>query len=287
MVAKKQSSDENIRTPPESDRLSGDEVENVISAPRTADGQDAQMADQLQELKDMVSSLALSLRETQVRNTQNTAFQNTLSEIKQLARAIPASVATAVVDQPGIPRDDHNDCGCGCLDSSCCCFEIVLDKIRAVQPQGVIEVADSGDTALPIPLINELEVRLFASIDNVGILIPSLSTTMGLRVPSLLSGGGPGLWMPLDRVIGRVFLKKGSSKTVIIDFQGTEVDEGAERPIGFKDEHGAASGSITLDCCASKIYPPMPVDLSFNFGGTGGGNPGTISMAYFARRVCC
>jgi len=210
-----------------------------------------------------------------------------VAELKQLVTQLMAAVqATSAVQAraAATPPTDKgcDDCGCGCTDSSCCCFEIVLDKIRAIQPQ--LEPADSGDAG---PLINELEVRLFASIGNVGILIPSLSTTMGLRVPGLLSGGGPGLWMTLDRVIGRIYLKKGTTKTIAVDFQASEVDEGVERPIGWKDEHGMASGSITLDCCTCKIYPAMPTDLSFTQGGTGGGQPGAISLAFYARRVCC
>ena len=109
---------------------------------------------------------------------------------------------------------------------------------------------------------------------------------MGLRVPSFLVGGGPGLWMPIGAVINRVFVKKGTTRTFTVEFQASEIDEGIERPVGWKDEHGMASGSITLDCCTSE-FPPMPTDLSFDFGGTGGGIPGAISLAFSARRVCC
>jgi hypothetical protein len=287
MAAKKQPAVENTATSTETQRASTVAQNDVVPAAPTTNQQDEQMAKQIVELKDLVASLAVAVQETQARSAQNTEFQNTISEIKRVATTIPTAAGYSAMPRPASVKDDCDDCGCGCIDSSCCCFEIVLDKVRAIQPQGILEIADSGDTTLPVPLINELEVRLFAAIDNVGILIPSLSTTMGLRVPSLLSGGGPGLWMPLDRLIGRVFLKKGTSRTVVVDFQGSEVDEGIERPLGFKDEHGAASGSITLDCCTSKIYPPMPTDLSFDFGGSGGGNPGAISLAFYARRVCC
>lgn len=242
----------------------------------SADPPDAAINRQMSELKELVLSLSAAVQESQTRNAQNAEFRSTLSEIKQVARAIPA--ATAIAPVP------HDGCGCDCCTASdCCCFEIVLDKVRAIQPQ--LEPADMGDAG---PTINELEVRLFASIENVGVLIPGLSTTMGLRVPSFLAGGGPGHWVSLNNaVINRVYLKKGTTKAVTVDFQAAEVDEGIERPAGWKDEHGTASGSITLDCCTSKIYPPMPTDLSFDFGGTGGGIPGAISVAFYARRVCC
>lgn len=278
MAAGKQPIDENRTTQGEAARTSAAPV-----APVSLTSHNEQMATQMAELKGLVTSLMATVQETRVRGAQDAEFQNTIAEIKQVARAIPTVAAYAATPQAGPAKDDCDDCGCGCVNSSCCCYEIVLDRIRAIQPQGILEAPDAGDVPL---LINQLEVRLFASIDNVGILIPSLSTTMGLRVPSLVSGGGPGLWMSLDRVIGRVFVKKGTSRTVTVDFQGAEIDEGVEAPLG-KDEYGSASGSITVDCCSAKIYPPAPTDLSFNFGGAGGGNPGAISMAFYARRVCC
>lgn len=262
------------------------ETERSLPAADTFSAQDELLADQMAELKDLVLSLKNTVQETQARATQNAMFKTTMDEIKQVANTIPLAGYSAVA-QPTPGKQESGDCDCGCTDSGCCCFEIVLDRVRAIQPQGILEPADMGDTALPLPTINELEVRIFASIDNIGILIPSLSTTLGLRVPSLISGGGPGLWMPINQVIGRVFVKRGVLENVLVEFQGSEIDEGAERPIAFKDEHGFASGSITLDCCMSRIYPPIPTDLSFNFGGTGGGNPGAISLAFYARRVCC
>lgn len=278
MATRKQPIDENRTTLSEATPASA-----ALVAPVSLSSHDEQMATQMAELKGLVASLMATVQETRARGAQEAEFHNTIAEIKQVARAIPTAAAYATTLQAAAGKDDCDDCGCGCVDPGCCCYEIVLDRVRAVQPQGVLEAPDAGDVPL---LINQLEVRLFASIDNVGVLIPSLSTTMGLRVPSLLSGGGPGLWMSLDRVIGRVFVKKGTSRTITVDFQGAEIDEGVEAVLG-KDEYGNASGSITVDCCSAKIYPPAPTDLSFNFGGAGGGNPGAISMAFYARRVCC
>lgn len=235
-------------------------------------------------------------------------MQKVLSQIVQSignadvvgARDVPVASAAESLAPPQeqrVPRvvgyevaHEGGGCDCDCTAPGCCCFDIYLDKVRGIQPQGLLEPADMGDTTLPIPTINELEVRLFISLDNnknVGLLLPGLSTTMGIRVPSILTGGGPGLWMPICQVVGRVCLKKGTIRNVAINCWGSEIDEGAERPIGFKDEHGEASGSITLDCCTSIIYPPMPIDLSFDQGGIGGGQPGAISMAFYAKRVCC
>lgn len=243
---------------------------------------------QMRELKELTVSLMSAVREMQTQSSQNIVFQDAIADVKSAARAMMVSGPRPGTGAHVDPTGAEQDCECtSCVSTQCCCFEIVLDKIRGIQPQGLLEPADLGDTTLPLPTINELEVRLFASIDNIGVLIPGLSTTMGIRVPSILAGGGPGLWQPIGAVIGRVTVRKGTTQTVMVDFQGAEIDEGGERPIGFKDEHGAASGSITLDCCMDRIYPSTPTDLSFDQGGIGGGQPGAISIAFSARRVCC
>ncbi len=182
----------------------------------------------------------------------------------------------------GEPVTDRRECGCGCVHPNCCCFDIVFDKVRAIQPQA--EPADSGDIA---GLHNNLEVVIFASVNGRGIMVPSISSTLDLDVGSLILGGKPGMWVSIDRVIERICLPKGSSQTIQVCFEAGEIDKGVERPLGLKDEYGYACGTITLDCCASLIYPNMPTDLSFEHGGTGGGVPGMISLAFYARRVCC
>ena len=260
----------------------------ILPDPIVAVAADQSQDQQIKELKELTVALMSAVKDMQTQNAQNVVFQDAIADVKSAARAMmvspPATASAAFVDAHGV----RQDCDCdSCVSAQCCCFEIVLDKIRGIQPQGLLEIADIGDTTIPIPTINELEVRLFASIDNIGILLPSLSTTMGIRVPSVLAGGGPGLWQPIGAVIGRVTVPKGTLQTVTVEFQGSEIDEGVERLLGFKDEHGAASGTITLDCCSAKIYPPMPTDLSFDHGGSGGGQPGAISIAFFARRVCC
>jgi hypothetical protein len=234
-------------------------------------------------------------------------MQKVLSQIVQSmgtadvagAREAPVARVAESVAPPQVQRvptvvgyevaHEGRDSDCECTSPGCCSFDIYFDKVRGIQPQGLLEPADMGDTTIPIPTINELEVRLFISLDNtpVGLLLPNLSGTIGIRVPSILTGGGPGLWMPINQVVGRVYVKKGTLRNVTIRCQGSEIDEGIERVVGFKDEHGEATGSITLDCCTAIIYPSTPIDLSFDQGGIGGGQPGAISMAFYAKRVCC
>lgn len=63
-----------------------------------------------------------------------------------------------------------------------------------------------------------------------------------------------------------------------------EHDEGAERLIGLKDEIGEGRGTITLDCCMDKIYPPMPIEVYLIHGGEG---RGMVQVFFYAERVCC
>jgi hypothetical protein len=277
----------------------------------------SRQAETLLEVADKLASAAqnfsLQREEVQRMRVMQEDIQRVMAQLAQgveSSNAIAARVASGAREAPAarakepctqrtetISAENKEDCDdgdCGCTHPGCCCFDIYLDKIRGLQPQGLLELADSGDTSLPIPTINELEVRLFIALDNapVGLLLPSLSTTMGVRVPSLLAGGGPGLWMPINQVVGRVCLKKGTMRQVMLNAQGSEVDEGIERPLGFKDEHGEASGFITLDCCTRTIYPPAPIDLYFDHGGVGGAppgshTPGAIQLAFYAKRVCC
>jgi hypothetical protein len=244
------------------------------------------VADQTQaiaELREAVASLVQSVQDSQVRKSQTDSLRANIDDVKAEVRQARTMLASNGAAVPAEQRGGCDDCGeCGCVSEDCCMFEIVLDKVRATQPQA--EPADMGEIG---PFWNELEVRIFASVDGIGIVLPSLSTTMALRVPSFLAGGGPGLWMPINRVIQRVSVKKGTTLAVTVDFQASECDDGLERVVGWKDEHGEASGTVMVDCCVAKAYPPMPTDLSFDHGGTGGGIPGAISLAFYARRICC
>lgn len=128
-----------------------------------------------------------------------------------------------------------------------------------------------------------MEVQIYVTVDNIGVLIPGLATTMDLRA----SGGlnpGPGPWVVVNRVVNRVQVPKGITKVFNVATEVREHDEGVERPIGFKDELGEATGSIALNCCMDEIYPPMPIDVELVHGGEGGG---TVQIAFYAKRVCC
>jgi hypothetical protein len=233
--------------------------------------QQRQLLETQRNLRNIMERIATGIEESATASARDA--ERMMSSQMQQAPPAPAH---------GEPVYDRHDCGCGCVSSNCCCFEIVLDKVRAIQPQ--LEPADSGDI---VGLHNHLEVMLFASINGRGICWPSFTGTADLSVGSIALGGKPGMWVIVDRVIDRICLPKGTTQAVEVAIEAAEIDKGVERPAGLKDEYGFASGMIALDCCAPKIYPSMPIDLSFEHGGTGGGVPGMISVAFYARRVCC
>ena len=206
-------------------------------------------------------------------------FKSTLErqELVQEEKSMVAEVTKAIGEtakrlaaarHPGTHHIEESRPCCECISSACCCFEIVLDSVRATQPQSILEPGDSGD----IPgFANPLEVRFFAAIDGIGVLVPSLWGVMQLRVGGTLTGGKPGPWTDLHNiVIGKICLPKGESREIEVAFDAAEIDAGLERPIHLKDEFGTAAASLTLDCGCKKVYPAKPAVLRFIHGGAGG-----------------
>jgi|ERR1044071_464812 hypothetical protein len=179
------------------------------------------------------------------------------------------------------PHGSEDDCGCGCVSPGCCCFEIVLEKMRATAHQ--LEPSDSGE--LPF-VVNAMEVQLYTEANGSGIMFPSIASFVDLRIDNiLLSGGSPGPWVYIKQVVNRVYVKKGTTMRCPFSFQVRESDERlTEQATGAgKDEFGDASGYIDLNCCVPVIYPELTTEISLNYGGKGGGR---IQVVVFARRVC-
>jgi hypothetical protein len=228
---------------------------------------------QINELKELTNSLIQSVQLMQSQAFKNNKVEDSIADLKATTRAL------MITPNNVLPSKSNNqgDCGCNgsCIGEDCCCFEIVLAKVRAAQPQ--IEPADSGDVG---PFINALEVQIYATNQNIGFLWPGLATTMDLRAEGLPPGPGP--WVVIERVINRVYVKKGNPVTEEVFIEIREHDEGLERPVGMKDEIGEGTGQITLDCCMPKIYPAMPIEIPLSYGGLG---KGMIQAAFYARRL--
>jgi hypothetical protein len=176
----------------------------------------------------------------------------------------------------------RGECECECVSQGCCSFEIVLEKMRATAHQ--IEPADSGE--LPF-LVNAMEVQIYAEANGSGILFPSISSFVDLRIDNIaLSGGKPGAWVYIKQVINRVNVKKGTTMRCPFNCQVRESDERAteQATLAGKDEFGDAGGWIDLNCCVPLVYPEVTTEISLDYGGKGGGR---IQVVIFARRVCC
>lgn len=229
---------------------------------------------QINELKELTKTLMQTVQVMQVQSFKNNKVEDSIADLKATTRALMTNPSG------NLPKGEsqHNDCGCNnnCIDNDCCCFEIVLSKVRAAKPQ--MEPADSGDAG---PFINALEAQIYATNNNIGFLWPGLATTMDLRAEGL-PNPGPGSWVVIERVINRVYVKKGSTLTEEVSIELREHDEGVERPVGMKDEIGVGTGLITLDCCMQKIYPQMPIDVPLDYGGMG---KGMVQVAFYARKV--
>lgn len=260
---------------------------NESAEPRSAeDSPLSAESSAIAELKELTRTLLTAVQAMNAETARNEVLRNTIddvkSDVKAAARALllaPTGTAREAIFATGTASEGR--CGpCECVSDSCCCFDIILSKVRATKPQ--IEPPDVGDIPVP-PTINALEIQFYITVGNIrGFLFPGIGSTFDLRAEGLPAG--PGAWVTFERPIDRVCLKKGTKLTTTVEVEVREHDEGVERPIAFKDEYGQAVGTITLDCCADIIYPPMPLDVPLLYGGEGGG---IVTFAYYARRVCC
>jgi len=238
------------------------------------------------ELKELTRTLLTAVQAMHAETARNEVLRSTIDDVKNdvkaAARAMllaPTPPAREAIFSTGTASEGK--CGpCECVSDACCCFDIILSKVRATKPQ--IEPPDVGDIPIP-PTINALEIQFYITVGNTrGFLFPGIGSTFDLRAEGLPAG--PGAWCTFERPIDRICLKKGTKLTTTVEVEVREHDEGVERPIAFKDEYGQAVGTITLDCCADIIYPAMPLDVPLLYGGEGGG---IVTFAYYARRVCC
>lgn len=240
----------------------------------SADPQDQQIA----ELKDLTRSLLNAVQAMHTQSARNAVFQEAIADVKFATKAMLVAPSIAV-STPNDSRIEQRckSSPCDCVSDGCCCFDIMISQVRAAKPQ--IEAPDAGD----VPgLINALEVQIYFTVDRIGYLWPGLATTMDLRADG--APGGPGPWVVIERAVNRICIPKGTTVVKRLEVECREHDEGVERPLAFKDELGEASGSITLDCCMSEIFPQLPIDVYLNHGGEG---RGMIQVAYYAKRVCC
>lgn len=230
---------------------------------------DAQMA----ELRELARSLMSAVQAMQIQNTRGLELRAAIDDVKAATRAMlvaPARITDSTVDI----EDGCTGCGpCECISDRCCLFDIVMTHVRVIDMQ-----FEPGDTNLG--LIGPMEVRMFASINGIGAVIPNMFSTLSLS--KLINK--PGVWCQVNQSIGRIEACKGQPKTITISVDAVEVEEGlVEQAVLLRDEYGTASVGIVMDCCCS-VPSTVSVEINLTGGGQGGG---AIEAKFSATRICC
>jgi hypothetical protein len=242
---------------------------------------------ELFEVRELARSLVSAVQEVKSQSARNEVLRSAIQDVKsdvraasQAAMMVPTTMAASpYVDAHGAPREGK--CGpCECVSDGCCCFDIVISRVRVAKPQVFTEAMDMGD----IPFLkNALEIRLYFTVDGTGFLWPGLATSMEMRADG--APGGPGPWIDMGcRTVKRVCFPRGTKPTYVLKVEGQEVDEGVAEALMGKDEYGEGEGMITLDCCVETIYPAGPVEVYLQHGGEG---RGMVEVSFMAKRVCC
>lgn len=242
---------------------------------------------ELSEVRELARSLYAAVNDMKAQGTRNELMRSAIQDVKADVRAAQqAALMTPAMAGPVRDTDPHRGasegkCGpCECVSDGCCCFDIVITKVRVAKPQIPIEVADMGDVPF---LKNALEIQLYFTVDGTGFLWPGLATSMEMRADGAPGGPGPAIDMG-DRTVKRVCFPRGTRPTYVLKTQGREVDEGLTEAAMGKDEYGEGEGMITLDCCMETIYPSGPIEVYLQHGGEG---RGMVEVSFMAKRVCC
>ena len=216
---------------------------------------------QISELRDLTKSLLSTVQLLQSQNAKNLAFQDAVLDIKAATNAVLMAPSISEGHKPVPKLEKHNSCSCdsssSCISTNCCEYDIIMTDVRVLNMQ--IEPIDSN--------IDTIEVRMFASIDGIGAVIPNMFSVITLhKLVNQL-----GVWTQINQRIGVVSVSKNTSKSFNIRVDAVEVEEGiAEQATALRDEYGTGSGMMTLDCCCSTA-PILIFDIDFTGGGQGGG----------------
>ncbi|MFN7925265.1 MAG: hypothetical protein U0Q16_34525 [Bryobacteraceae bacterium] len=237
-----------------------------LNAPSAAVPQVSDVA----ELRDLTTSLLLAVQAMQTRQARAASFEEALADVRAATRLMAAETGSKP-DRAVESAKEECNCGggCQCQSPACCSFDIVMTHVRVVQMQ--IEPADSN-----LSPFGEMEVRMFASIDGIGAVIPDFFGYLTLH--KLINQQG--VWSQVNRKVSTVQVPKGAPVTFTITVDAVEVEH--QEPAAGRDEYGTASGTITLDCCC-RVASSTSFEVDFKGGGQGGG---TIEVKFSAVRVC-
>lgn len=220
------------------------------------------------ELRELKRSLMQATQVLAAQQSRGGELRAAIDDVNAVTRAMLSTPAPAL----RAVREGKGDCGCGpcdCVAEGCCAFSVVMSHVRVVDMQ--IEPLDSN--------IAQMEVRMFASINGIGAVIPDLTGVLSLH--KLINK--PGVWIQVNRPIGTVFVCKGQPKRFDIECMVVEVEDTlVEQVAGLRDEYGTATGSMTLDCCCS-VPPTISFEVHLTGGGQGGG---TVEVKFTASKTC-
>lgn len=232
---------------------------------------------QISELQSLTKSLIETVKNIQTESARDLAYYEALSDVKSATKALLVSQSSPK-QELSVPRDQQNidkncESPCGCVSNSCCSFDIIMTEIRVSSMQNEIP----GDSN-----VGAMEIRVFAHIDGIGAVIPGMFSTLNLHKPI----GNPALWTTVNTKIREVTVPKNISKAFIIKVDGKEVEHTITENVAFiRDEHGSASGTISLNCCCQA--PVIQIELPFTAGGAALANRGSIEARFSAIKKCC
>lgn len=229
------------------------------------------------ELRAMTAAMLESVSSLRAERDRTRIIESAAEDVRAASRAVALRSADLAPRGAAHPAKDC-DCGCGpcdCVSDNCCSFDITMTHARCIEMQIPAEFADSN-----INPSAQMEIRMFASIDGIGAVIPNLFSTIDLRK----NIGKPGLWTQVNRAIGAVTVCKGQTKTVTVAVDAVEVDDGRPAEVAMgRDEHGSGNGSFILDCCLP-TPATLNIEVQLDHYGLGGG---AIEVKLTATKVCC
>lgn len=245
-----------------------------------------QQNQRIAELQRMIGNLGERMALVQAVNARDEQFNAAVRSVEAAAAAIQKGVVPGpILSDAGtraVPGGPCRECGCGpceCVSCDCCTFEVWMSHVRVDHMQ--IEVTDTNTVPTDV-----MEVWMFATIDpihSIGVCIPDPSPLSALLLHKQLTDPyGP--WVPVNRCVGTVTVKRGVPLTVPLTLYGVERETALERalPPGNRDEWGSATESLTFDCCHSN-YSPVQIPVPLTSWGQGGG---AISGRFIVVKKC-
>ena len=205
-----------------------------------------------------------------------------LSEVKAQSLQRPQESLTYVQPSENIVSNNsgyskigssiHNDCNCnGGYKSKCCCYELILSRVRVIKDQGkLLEQSDGGI------IDSKMEMIFYASADGVGVVHPNLTSWIQI--------GEKSNWLPVNRLINRISFPENSTKTVQLNLEAMEFETTPTNlnPLTSRPELGSNSSIMNINCSCTP--PPVIIEVRLDDYGKGGG---IVEGEIIARKVNC